>query len=165
MTITDKIRALCSLNGMSVTQLEEELGYGNGSLTKKNQDIKAKRVLAIARKFGVSMESLVDDSESIFPNDSPLNGMLSDMQFMSNITTLWNFDLYDRELIYEQIEMRAIKRKSDAKRLAEMAPFVDGTYNTPLLKAAHQNTEITDADEKTHDTELLEAEDGSSNLQ
>lgn len=71
MTTIERIRELCKQNGISVTVLEKELGYGNGSLTKASTNsIKADRLLSIAKYFNVSMEFLMgeDDPEQYYLN-------------------------------------------------------------------------------------------------
>lgn len=61
MKTGDKIRELCKENGISVTKLEEKLGFGNGSLTK-NAYLRSDRLYVVAQYFGTTMESLMDDS-------------------------------------------------------------------------------------------------------
>lgn len=52
------IRELCRKNGISVTNLEIELGFGNGSLTKRNT-IRSDRLYRVARYFSVPVEYLI----------------------------------------------------------------------------------------------------------
>ena len=60
MNITDRIRELCQKNGLSVTKLEEQLHFGNGSITKaKTKAMGSDRLYAIAQYFQVSMEYLM----------------------------------------------------------------------------------------------------------
>lgn len=54
----DVIRQMCSSSGMSLSQLENELGYGNGSIAKA-KNMSADRIYQIAKFFGVSMEYLM----------------------------------------------------------------------------------------------------------
>ncbi len=58
MTTVEVIKSLCEKNGLSIAQLEKELNYGNGSLSK-SKTVKSDRLLEIARKFNVSLEYLV----------------------------------------------------------------------------------------------------------
>ena len=53
------IRTLCKERGLSVTELEKNLGYGNGSLTKKGSSIKSDRLFTVAKYFNVPMEYLI----------------------------------------------------------------------------------------------------------
>ena len=162
MTITDKIRVLCAMNKISVTQLEEELDFGNGSLTKKNQYTQVKRLLSVAKRFNISIESLIDDDISLFPDDSPMNEMIGDQHFMENMIELWSFPEQEKEAIYEQIEMRAAKLKVSARKVSDL-PYVandkiiDPLDRKSLLNAAHE-TPATDLD-KAHDLEIAEVED------
>ena len=58
MDTTAIIRHLCSKEGISVTKLEEEMGYGNGSLTKGNV-LKSDRLYELSKRFSVTMEYLL----------------------------------------------------------------------------------------------------------
>lgn len=64
MNITEKIRQLCVKEGISMTELEKCLGFGNGSLTKTdNENIKLSRLRKIARHFDVKLNYFLDDDE------------------------------------------------------------------------------------------------------
>lgn len=54
----EMIKDLCSKSGITIAQLEKELGYSNGSLSK-SKTIKAERLMEIARRFNVTMEFLM----------------------------------------------------------------------------------------------------------
>jgi transcriptional regulator with XRE-family HTH domain len=58
METIDIIRQLCSKKGIALSQLENELGYGNGSIAK-SKNMSADRIYQIAQYFGVSMEYLI----------------------------------------------------------------------------------------------------------
>lgn len=58
METIDIIRQLCADKGISLSQLENELNYGNGSLAKV-KNMSADRIFQISRYFGVSMEYLI----------------------------------------------------------------------------------------------------------
>lgn len=66
MTTVEKIRLLSrqKLN-MSLTELEESLGWGNGSLSKKGY-MRSDRLLIVATKLGVTMDSLMNDNLEAF---------------------------------------------------------------------------------------------------
>ena len=52
------IRRLCKENKISISKLETELGYGNGSIAKSS-NMSADRLKQIADYFDVSMEYLI----------------------------------------------------------------------------------------------------------
>lgn len=64
MSIQEKIRQKCREQGISVTALEEELGYGNGSLTKKGASIRSDRLFEVAKRLNTPMEYFLDDEYS-----------------------------------------------------------------------------------------------------
>jgi transcriptional regulator with XRE-family HTH domain len=60
LTTLEIIRQLCKKNDISITSLEEKLGYSNGSISKSNvQFMRSDRLMAIASYFGVTMEYLM----------------------------------------------------------------------------------------------------------
>lgn len=58
MSTLEIIKDLCAKRGTSITRLEKEMGYSNGSLSKVTK-IPAERLLEIAKKFDVSVEYLI----------------------------------------------------------------------------------------------------------
>lgn len=62
MTVLERIKELCKTNGISITSLELELEYSNGSLAKA-KDIPSSRILEISKYFGVSMDYLMTGKE------------------------------------------------------------------------------------------------------
>lgn len=58
METLDIIKQLCKEKGISISQLESDLDYGNGSLAK-SKAMSAERMYKIAQYFGVSMEYLL----------------------------------------------------------------------------------------------------------
>jgi hypothetical protein len=63
MRIIERISALCKENGTTVTNLEKELGYSNGSLAKA-KDIPSSRILDIAIRFNVSTDFILTGNDS-----------------------------------------------------------------------------------------------------
>ena len=60
----DKIKLLCKNRGISVTQLEQELGFGNKAIYKWDvQTPGVDRVSKVADYFGVSIDYLVSDED------------------------------------------------------------------------------------------------------
>lgn len=58
MSTLDRIKALCDERGITISQLEKELGYGNGSLAKA-KSIKAERLIEISKFLDTTMEYLL----------------------------------------------------------------------------------------------------------
>ena len=66
MTTLEIIRSLCKEKGISVTTLEEKLGYSNGSISKPSTNaMRSDRLLSIAKYFGVSMEYLMGEEDDV----------------------------------------------------------------------------------------------------
>lgn len=65
MTVLERIKQLCKENNMSLTTLEQKLGYSNGSLAKA-KDIPSSRISEISKCFGVTMDFLMTGKESEF---------------------------------------------------------------------------------------------------
>ena len=63
MRIIERISALCKENGTTVTTLEKELGYSNGSLAKA-KDIPSSRIIDIAVRFNVSTDYILTGIDS-----------------------------------------------------------------------------------------------------
>lgn len=61
----DRIKELCSKQGITISQLEKELGYGNGSLSK-SKSIKAERLNEIAQYFNTSMEYILTGEQTSY---------------------------------------------------------------------------------------------------
>lgn len=59
MTVGERIKILCKLKGITVKQLEQDLGYGNGSLATSTDKIQSNRAMAIADYLGVTLDYLL----------------------------------------------------------------------------------------------------------
>lgn len=71
MNTFDVIKTLCKSQGISISSLEKDLGYGNGSLAKAKV-IPSDRIYEIAKYFNVSMEYLMGeelDSDTYYLNE------------------------------------------------------------------------------------------------
>lgn len=76
MTILERIKELCrTQKNISITTLEQELGYSNGSLAKA-KIIPSNRILEISKFLGVSMEYLMTGK------DDRLSERNADVDFM-----------------------------------------------------------------------------------
>ena len=68
MEVIERIREICRENKTSVTDLEKELGFSNGSLAKA-KDIPSSRIMQISKKFNVSMEYIMTGEDPVFSGD------------------------------------------------------------------------------------------------
>ncbi len=60
----DKIRQLCTQRNMSITKLEEIMGFGNSTISKwKNSSPSVDKLKKVADYFGVTVDSLIDEHE------------------------------------------------------------------------------------------------------
>lgn len=92
MEIIERIRQICKENGTSVTDLEKELGFSNGSLAKA-KDIPSSRILEISKRLNVSMEYIMTGEETKFSTESGyLVGKIRNDKDLSN-ALLKYFDL------------------------------------------------------------------------
>lgn len=66
MTMVERIRDLCKKNSISITTLEESLGFSNGSLTKSAK-MASDRVVKIAEYFGVTTDYILTGNNLNFP--------------------------------------------------------------------------------------------------
>lgn len=62
MNTLNRIKTLCDKTGIAISQLEKDLNYGNGSLSK-SKSIKAERLLEIANYFDTTMEYILTGEE------------------------------------------------------------------------------------------------------
>lgn len=71
MTTLENIKTICrEKKKISITTLEQELGYSNGSLAKA-KDIPSSRICEIANYLGVSMEYLMTGEKPEIPKFEP----------------------------------------------------------------------------------------------
>ena len=69
MTVLERIKETArQKKNISITVLEQELGYSNGSLAKA-KDIPSSRIAEISKHLGVSMEFIMTGEESKFSKD------------------------------------------------------------------------------------------------
>ena len=71
VTITKNIRMLCKKQGISVSDLERTLGFGNGLIGKwEHSSPSISRLKSVANYFGVSIDALISEGD----NDIELKG-------------------------------------------------------------------------------------------
>lgn len=69
MTTFERVKGLCKNRGTSIRKLEEELGFGNGSLARAD-DIRGDRVVKIAEHFNVTTDFILGvDEDAYYAND------------------------------------------------------------------------------------------------
>lgn len=62
MALMTKIRSLCDFNGISITKLEEILGYKHGAIIRNNTDsMKSEKIRTIGKYFNVTPTYLMTD--------------------------------------------------------------------------------------------------------
>lgn len=108
MTVLERIKELCRKNkNISITVLEQELNYSNGSLAKA-KDIPSSRIKEIANYFGVSMDYLMTGKESEFTVEmAEIDGDLFSMnktvkEYALKLNSMNN---EERQLVYNLIDM------------------------------------------------------------
>ena len=75
----DKIKALCKEKGVSVSQLEQELGFGNKAIYKWDEQTPGiDRVKKVADYFGVTVDYLIADEKSFDEREELLERAFSD---------------------------------------------------------------------------------------
>lgn len=85
MNVLERMKALCKENNISITKLENEMGYGNGSLAKA-KNISGERVYEVAQYFGVSMEYLMGKENKKLADDSELSEAKQELiDFVKNL--------------------------------------------------------------------------------
>lgn len=66
--MTDKIKALCRAKGISITELEKELGFGYGSIYRwEKSSPSIDKVKAVTDYFGITVNDLLDYSDETDP--------------------------------------------------------------------------------------------------
>lgn len=66
MTVLERIKKLCrEKKNISITTLEQKLGYSNGSLSKA-KDIPGSRIMEIAKFLGISVDYLMTGEDTKF---------------------------------------------------------------------------------------------------
>lgn len=73
MSIKTRVKTLANGRGMSLTTLESELGFGNGTITKWDKTTpNADKLNTVAKYFGVTMEYLLNgiDQDGLSEKDN-----------------------------------------------------------------------------------------------
>ena len=79
MTMLDKIRELCAKKGISLAQLEKDLGFSNKSIFAwKDSNPSVNKVKAVADYFGVTVDYLVSDETNYEAKEELLERAFAD---------------------------------------------------------------------------------------
>ena len=82
VTIKDRVRKLCESRGITIAQLEKELGFGNGTIARWNvSKPRINKLSAVATYFTVPVQSLTGEpmpGEKENPATASSNGELED---------------------------------------------------------------------------------------
>lgn len=63
--LVENIRCLCRERGVSIQQLERELGFGNGTIRRWGENAPSvDKVKAVADYFGVTVDELLTDHDT-----------------------------------------------------------------------------------------------------
>lgn len=114
MTVLERIKQLCKEHkNISITILEQELGYSNGSLSKA-KDIPSSRILEISEYFNVSMNYLMTGKNFIFtPEMAEIDGNLfyMDKIIKDYALKLNSLNNDERKLVFNLIDGLAGKKE------------------------------------------------------
>lgn len=75
MSLYERMKRVCNEKGTNFKRLEQELGFGNGTLRKwENQNPSYDKVVAVANKLNVSLNWLIlgKESEDLTPEEQQL---------------------------------------------------------------------------------------------
>lgn len=143
MEVLDIIKQLCKDRNISISQLEQALDYGNGSIAKSKGNMSADRMFQIAKYFKVPMEYLMtgttiteaDDEmaiirqqQSILLEISKLSQILSDSY---KTIDKCKDDLLRLKSEYNKLEIQ--KRKNNVNEKSEDDPFINPATEPTLF--------------------------------
>ncbi|EIP8062071.1 TPA: helix-turn-helix transcriptional regulator [Enterococcus faecalis] len=128
MMLFDRVKELCKKRGISISELENNVGFGKNTIYKwKNQSPKAETLQKVADYFGVTTDYLLgrtDTPQFSAKNERDVQKMLSEMKDgLTNKHTLAYFkndgeeiDEEDAELLAEALEFVVRQSKLIAKK-------------------------------------------------
>ena len=86
MTVLERIKKECrEIKGISITVLEQELGYSNGSLAKA-KDIPSSRILEISKYLELTTDYLLTGEKSNVPNAENISEQLQMISMYEKLT-------------------------------------------------------------------------------
>lgn len=117
MNTIDVIKALCKKHGISVSSLEKDLGYGNGSLAKAKV-IPSDRIYEIAKYFDVSMEFLMGEKET------------EEIYYLNEETAQTAQEIFEKDRVLFDVYRSTDKERliAYAKKLKALRDIEEGEY-------------------------------------
>lgn len=105
MTIIERIKEECQKKHISITTLERELHYSNGSLAKA-KDIPSSRIFEISQYLGISMEYLMTGKEKNFSIGSAnlVKQIRNDTELQNALEQYFTFSAPKKKLVLTVIE-------------------------------------------------------------
>lgn len=106
MTVLERIKETArQKKNISITVLEQELGYSNGSLAKA-KDIPSSRIAEISKHLGVSMEFIMTGEEPKFSKDRAILEVqiTEDAELMKRLKKYMELSQEKKDLILNMID-------------------------------------------------------------
>ena len=123
MTTLDIIKELCAKEGITVSALEKEMGYGNSALTK-SKSLSSERVYELAKRFRVPMEYIMTGEVERVNEETQKLERKRSVLIEINKTNQLIMDLY-KQLNVAQAHLDDLNRKYDAILTDESIPVSD----------------------------------------
>jgi len=123
MTTLDIIKELCAREGITVSALEKEMGYGNSALTK-SKSLSSERVYELAKRFHVPMEYIMTGEVERVNEETQKLERKRSVLIEINKTNQLIMDLY-KQLNAAQAHLDDLNRKYDAILTDEAIPVSD----------------------------------------
>jgi transcriptional regulator with XRE-family HTH domain len=134
METLDIIKQLCNQKNVSISQLEADLGYGNGSIAK-SKSMSADRLYKISQYFGVSMEYLLT-GKTINETDDEMKVLKKKQDILLDINrvSLEMSELY-KKISDCQKNLTSLRDQYMLLEKGEEAPTHEATHNFSELFA------------------------------
>ena len=105
MSVLERIKMLCMKNSTSISKLEKQLGFSNGSLAKA-KTIKNERLSKIADYFGVTVDYLLNGEQNTewkpSLSDKEINDIGTEVQNTLNALDSETGLMFDGEILDEE---------------------------------------------------------------
>lgn len=116
MNLYEKIKELAAQKKMSIKQLEEHLGYGNGVIGRwKNSNPGVDKIQAVAKFFNVSVDYLLGNEEKKELPELTVDQILDSVENYSG----GELNASDREMLRIIIEAKKAAVEKENKKIKE----------------------------------------------